>query len=51
MQKKLYSWKSALECDGLKNDLMKTKVMVIKIGQTNLKSSSKKVPCGMDRQW
>ena len=43
---KFYSLKSALESKGLKVSLVKTKVMVSKIGQINIKPSSKKDPCG-----
>ena len=39
--------KSALECKDLKVNLVKTKVLVSKIGQINIKQSSKKDPCGI----
>ena len=46
-QEKLHGWKSALESKGLKVYLMKTKVMVSKIGHVTVKPSSKKDPCGI----
>ena len=39
---KTYGWKNALERNGLIVNLMKTKVMVSKIGQVTVKPSSKK---------
>ena len=42
LQENCYCWKCALESKGLKVNLMKTKVMVSKIGQVTVKSSSKK---------
>ena len=47
LQETFYVWKSALESKGLKVNLMKTKVMVSKIGQVTVKQSSKKDPCGI----
>ena len=47
VQEKYYCWKSALESKGLKVNLMKTKVMVSKIGQVTVKPSSEKDPCGI----
>ena len=44
---KSYGCKSALENKGLKVNLMKTKVMVSKIGQVTVNSSSKTDPCGI----
>ena len=44
---KTFAWKSALESKGLKVNLVKTKVMVSKIGQISMKPSSKKYPCGI----
>ena len=44
---KIHSWKSALESKGLKENLVKTMVMVIKIGQIIVKTSSKKDQCGI----
>ena len=46
-QETFHGWKSALESKGLKVNLMKTKVMVSKIGQVIVKPSSKKDPCGI----
>ena len=46
-QKKFNIWKSALESKGLKVNLVKTKVMVSKIGQVTVKPSSKTDPCGI----
>ena len=42
---KFYCWNSALENKGLKVNLMKTRVIVSKIGQ--VRPSSKKDPCGI----
>ena len=42
LEETFYGWKSALESKGLKVYLMKTKVMVSKIGQVTVKPSSKK---------
>ena len=47
LQKNFYGWNSALESKGLKVNLMKTKVMVSKIGQVTVKPCSKKDPCGI----
>ena len=47
LQEKFYGLKSALDSKGLKVNLMKTKVMVSKIGQVTVKSSSKKDPCNI----
>ena len=47
LQEKIYGWKSALDSQGIKMNLMKTKVMVSKIGQITVKLSSKKDPCGI----
>ena len=47
LHEKFYCWKRALESKGLKVNLMKANVMVIKIGQVTLKPSSKKGPCGI----
>ena len=44
---KFYAWKSALESKGLKVNLMKRKIMVSKIGQISIRSSGKKVQCGI----
>ena len=40
LQEKIYGWKSAFE-----SKVMKTKVMVSKIGQVTVKPSNKKDPC------
>ena len=42
LQGNFFGWKSALESKGLKVILMKTRVMVSKIGQVTVKPSSKK---------
>ena len=42
-----HGWKNALENKGLKVNLVKTKVMVSKIGQVTVRPSSKKDPCGI----
>ena len=47
LQEKLYGWKNALESKDLKVNMMKTKVMVSKIGQVTVKPSSKKDTCGI----
>ena len=47
LQEKIYVWKSAFESKGLKVNLMKTKVMVSKIGQLTVGPSSKNDPCGI----
>ena len=47
LHEKFYGWKSAHESKGLMVNLMKTKVMVSKIGQVTVKRSSKKDPCGI----
>ena len=47
LQVKYYGWKSALESKGLKVNLMKTKVMVSKIGQVTVKPFSKIDSCGI----
>ena len=47
LQKIFHSWKDALENKGLKVNLMKTKVMVTKTGQINVRPSSKKGLCGI----
>ena len=47
LPKKFSNWKSAFESKGLKVNLVKTKVMVNKIGQISIKPSSKKDPCGI----
>ena len=44
LQLKYYGLKSAHESNGLKENLMKTKGMVSKIGQVTVKPSSKKDP-------
>ena len=46
-QETFYGWKSAVESKGLKVNMMKTKVMVSKIGQVTVKPSRKKDPCGI----
>ena len=46
-QERFYSWKSAFDIKGQKEILLKTKVMVIKIGQFTVKTSCKKDPCGI----
>ena len=45
-QETYYGWKSALESEGLRVNLMKTKVMVSEIWQVTVIPSSKKDPCG-----
>ena len=45
LQQKCYSWKSALESKGLRVNMVKTRVMVSKIGQITVSPSSKKEPC------
>ena len=45
MLNKFSRWKGALESKGLKWNLVKTKVMVSKIGHINAKTSSKEDPC------
>ena len=47
LQGKFHGWKSALDSKGLKVNLMKTKVMVSKIGQVTVKPSRKKDLCGI----
>ena len=47
LQEKFYGWKSALESKSRKVNLMKTKVMVSKIGQFTVEPSGKKDPCGI----
>ena len=47
LKEKFHSCKNALESKGQKVNLVKTKVMVSKIGQDTVKSSSKKDPCGI----
>ena len=47
LQEKMYGWKSALETEGQKVNLKKTKVMVSKIVQVTARLSSKKGPCGI----
>ena len=42
LQEKFHGWRSALESKGLKVNLIKTKVMVSKIGQITVRPSSKK---------
>ena len=44
---KIFCRKRALECKGLKVDLVKTKVMVSKNGQISISPSSKIDPCGI----
>ena len=46
-QEKIYGWKSALESNGLKVNLMKTRVMMSEIWQVTVIPSSKKDPCGI----
>ena len=46
-QEKFYGWKSALESKCLNVNLMKTRVMVSKIGHVTVKASNKKDPCGI----
>ena len=46
-QEKYYGWKSAIESKCLKENLMKTKIMVSDIWQVTVKPSSKKDPCGI----
>ena len=45
--KKFYTYKSALENKDRKVNLLKTKVMVSKIGQTSIKPTSMKYSCGI----
>ena len=45
LPEKIYGWKSALQSKGLKENLVKTKVMV-SIVQVTVKPSSRKDPCG-----
>ena len=47
LQENIYGWKSALDSKGLEVNLMKTKVMVSKIGQVTVRLSSKKDSCGI----
>ena len=47
LQENVHGWKSALEINGLRVNLMKTKVMMSNIGQVTVKPSSKKDPCGI----
>ena len=47
VQKTFCSWKRALEGVGLKVNLVKTKVLLSKIGQINVIPSSKKDQCGI----
>ena len=46
-QEGFYYWKSALWSKGLKVNLMKTKVMVSKIGQVTVRPSITKDTCGI----
>ena len=46
LQEKIYALESALESKGLMANLVKTKVMVSKVGQVTVKPSSKNLPCG-----
>ena len=45
LQENLYVWKSVLKSEGLKVNVMKTKVMVSKILQVTVEQSSMKDPC------
>ena len=45
--RKNYAWKSTLESKGLKVNLVKTNVMVSKIGQISIRPSSNKDQCGI----
>ena len=47
LQEKISTLKSEIESKGLKVNLVKTKVMVSKIGQISIKPSSMKDPCGI----
>ena len=47
LQEKFYGWKSALESKHLKVNLMKSWVIVSKIGQVTVTPSSKDDPCGI----
>ena len=47
LHKKFYGWKSPLESKDLKVNLMRTNVMVRKIGQVTEKPSNKNDPCGI----
>ena len=47
MQEKYYCWKSAHESKVLKVNLVKTKVMMSRIGQITVKPSGKKHLCGI----
>ena len=47
LHEKFYGWKSALESKGLKVHLLKTKVMVSKIGQVTVKPCCMKDTCGI----
>ena len=47
LKENLSTWKSAPESKGLRANLMKTKVLVCKIGQINVKPSRKKNPCSI----
>ena len=47
LQKKAYTWKSALESNGVKVNRVKTTVMLTKMGQISIRPSSMKDPCGI----
>ena len=47
LQENFYGWKSAVESKSLKVILMKTKVMVSKIGHVSVRPSYKNDPCGI----
>ena len=47
LQEIFHGWKRALESEGLKVNMVKTKVMVSKIGQVTVNPSSKIDPCGI----
>ena len=47
LHKKCYGWKSALDCKGLKVNLVKTRVMVSKIEQVTVRPSNKNDPYGI----
>ena len=46
LQENVYGWISALDSKGLKVNLLKTKVVVGKIGQVTVRQSIKKDQCG-----
>ena len=49
LREKIYSWKSAFESMDIKVSLVKTKVMVSKIGHIKIKPCSKKKSYGICR--